>query len=147
MLVTINDLSGAPVIFQAVYNTSLAQTVLDFVAVEAGNLVAPTMDIIVTASGNDILFRSLDKQYNTATVGNFSGGLEGTIPAPAIETYHVLSPVCGCFAAFYRLPETQTVVEFLDLSFGRLNPFSISTGQPGRDPIKRYPHILGPQHG
>ena len=121
--ITIDNLAGAPVVYNAIFATDLTTTAANFVSDEAANILS-AHDIIVTSVGEEIFFRSLESQYTTAIVNNFSGGLEGTLGSPAEETYHTLRPVCGCFAIFYRAVELRKVISFTDLVFGKRDTFT-----------------------
>lgn len=117
------DITIDSIIYPVTFNTDLTTTASNFVASFAATILSDH-DIIVTSMGGSIFFRSLESQFTSAIVDNFSGGLEGTKVTPPIETYHVLSPPCGCIGVYYRQIETREVVVFTGLSFGKRETYT-----------------------
>ena len=117
----VNILIGANVYYLAYDGIGLTTTADNFVTTHAA-AIKTLLDIDVTSIGDIIYFRGLEQYYAVTSIVNLTGDLNGV--RTEIETYHTLTPPCGCFGIYDRTVETTTEISFTDLVFGKKQTYS-----------------------
>lgn len=102
------------------FNTDLTITASDFVTLHSAALNAA--DIEVSSALDVITFRSSQAYYTGAAVTNLTGDLAGV--KTETESFHTLTPPCGCFGIYDRTVETSKEFSFTDMTFGKRQTYS-----------------------
>lgn len=128
-------------VYTATYDTNLTITADNFITDHGTALTAA--DIIVSASLGVISFRTTEAEYLSIVLTTQCGTFDGDIVV--VETYHVLSPPCGCLNVYSRTIETREVRIFTGLIFGKKETYMSTCiytrpDLKGCDPI---PHEYG----